>query len=129
MLIAYAPISEYIWGSDSVKILGIYSDYSLPFDNDVMKTLIKGIKSKYSTASIYGQTGRMFGTGEYYKNNGFVFDKYQRPREHYFYATRDGELPLSENVIYKNHKSRKELLDEGYVPVFDCGAAIYKYED
>lgn len=128
-LIAYAPISEYTWGSDSVKILGIYSDYSLPFDNDIMKTLIKGIKSKYSTASIYGQTGRMFGTGEYYKNNGFVFDKYQRPREHYFYATRDGELPLSENVIYKNHKSRRELLDEGYVPVFDCGSAIYKYED
>lgn len=129
-LIACGVLGKYQRESlfSSIKILGIFSDYTLPISNKVLKTLIGAIYSKYGNISIYGQTGRLFGTGEYYLENGFKFVKYERPREHYYLANKVGDLPLSENVIYKHHVSREKLLDDGYVPVFDCGCGIYKYQ-
>ena len=112
----------------SIRIIDIFSNYVLPNESNLMKSLVNWIRDNINNdVTIYAVTSYWHGTGSYLRNNGFVFDHSLKSRPIYVKTGSPNKDLLTENDV--NRYTRDSYYQNGYSEMYNCGASVYRYNN
>jgi hypothetical protein len=83
--------------------------------------LLAYFRKKYVNTSIISYCDLRYSTGELYKSIGFKFSHISDPSFRYYNETES----LSRYQVMKMKKSHKQMLEDGYEKIFDCGCLAF----
>jgi hypothetical protein len=83
--------------------------------------LLAYFRKKYANTSIISYCDLRYSTGELYKSIGFKFSHISDPSFRYYNETES----LSRYQVMKMKKTHKQMFEEGYEKIFDCGCLAF----